>query len=341
VKLTRRELIKTTAGSALAVVAHAGGASALAPSADDFRAIVAVDLAGGHDGWNMAVPIDGRYAAYAAGRGRALALPPDRLLRLGDSAMALHAGLGPLLAAWHTGQLGVVLNAGPLLGTIDKALYRQRPDLSPRNVMLHDDASRHWQAALDRLGPMRKAGRNDPALASLRLQVDHHFQTLTSDIASQLHRVARMIEMRDHFGEPRPAFIVSQYGHDTHADQVAEGDPSCGRQADLYGDLAVALAAFQSAMAELGLSRNVTAFTVSEFGRAYRGNSRRGTDHGWGNNHLVLGAAATGAIRGAYPDPTLRGPDDVTGDGRWLPSFSVEDYLAPIARWHRGNAVTA
>jgi uncharacterized protein (DUF1501 family) len=341
VKLTRRELIKTTAGSALAVVAHAGGASALAPSADDFRAIVAIDLVGGHDGWNMAVPVDGRYQAYAAGRGRALALPPDRLLGLGDSGMALHPGLAPLMPAWNGGRLGVTLNTGPLLGPIDKALYRQRPDLSPRNVMLHDDAGRHWRVALDRLGRMRTAERDDPSTADLRLHVDPHFQNSTSDVGRQLYRVARAIEMRDSFGEQRPAFIVSQYGHDTHADQVADGDPTIGRQADLYGELAVALVAFQSAMAELGLSRNVTAFTVSEFGRAYRGNSRRGTDHGWGNNHLVLGAAATGAIRGAYPDPTLRGPDDVTGDGRWLPSLSVEDYLAPIARWHRGNAVTA
>jgi uncharacterized protein (DUF1501 family) len=150
-----------------------------------------------------------------------------------------------------------------------------------------------------------------------------------------------MIEMRDRHGEQSPAFIVSQYGYDTHADQVADGDPARGRQADLYGDLAVALAAFQNAMAGLGLSRNVTAFTVSEFGRAYRGNNRHGTDHGWGNNHLVLGAAATGAIRGTYPDPTLRGRDDVTGDGRWLPSLSVEDYLEPIVRRHRGNAATA
>jgi uncharacterized protein (DUF1501 family) len=341
VKLTRRELIKATAGSALAVAAHAGGASAMTLPADDFRAVVAVDLAGGHDGWNMAVPVDGRYAAYASGRGCALALPPDQLLGLGDSAMALHPGFAPLMPAWNAGRLGVVLNTGSLSGPIDKALYRQRPDLSPRNVMLHDDAGRHWQAALDRLGPIRKVERDEPSTVGLRLKVDSHFQTLSSDVGWQLHRVARLIEMRDRYGEDRPAFAVTQYGYDTHADQVADGDPTIGRQADLYAELSSALAAFQRAIAGLGLSRNVTVFTVSEFGRAFRGNSRRGTDHGWGNNHLVLGAAATGAIRGAYPDPTLRGPDDVTGDGRWLPSLSVEDYLEPIARWHSGDAVTA
>jgi uncharacterized protein (DUF1501 family) len=159
-----------------------------------------------------------------------------------------------------------------------------------------------------------------------------------SDIARQLRRVARMIEARDRSARNRPAFLVSQYGYDTHADQVAADDPTRGRQADLYVDLAVALAAFQDAMTGLGQARNVAVFTVSEFGRAFKGNSRRGTDHAWGNNHLVLGGAAVPvAIRGAYPDPMLGGPDDVVGDGRWLPSLSVEDYLAPIAQWHRAG----
>ena len=337
--LTRRELIKTTAGGALAVVAFAGGTSALTPPADDFRAIVAIDLVGGHDGWNMAVPIDGRYTAYAQGRGRALALPADRLIGVGDCGLALHPALAPLLPAWNAGCLGVVVNTGPLLGPIDKALSRQRPDLSPRNVMLHDDAGRHWQAALAGLAPMRRVADQVPSMAGPRLRVDRHFQALSSDIADQLRRVARQIEMRDSLGERRPAFSVSQYGYDTHADQVADGDPTRGRQADLYAELAVALVAFRTAMADLGLDRNVTLFTASDFGRAFKGNYRLGTDHGWGNNHLVLGGAATFGVRGVYPDLTMNGPDDVVGDGRWLPSLSVQAYLAPIARWHGAVAI--
>ncbi|MDB5396497.1 MAG: hypothetical protein JWM91_4003 [Rhodospirillales bacterium] len=333
-RLTRRELMKTTATGALAVATQFGGAAEALP-ADDFRAVVAVNLAGGHDGWNMAVPIDGRYAAYAKGRGRALALPPSRLLGLGDCATALHPSLAPLMPAWNAGNLGVALNTGPLLQPIDKALYRQRPDLRPRNVMLHDDAGGYWRTAMGRLGPLQTVESDDPVFAGRHFQTDRHFQNTSSDIARQLWRVARLIEMRD---QARPAFVVSQYGYDTHAEQVAADDPSRGRQADLYAELAVALAAFQEAMAGLGLARNVTAFTVSEFGRAFRGNGQLGTDHAWGNNHLVLGGAAKGAVHGVYPDLTLGGPDDVVGDGRWLPSLSVEDYLAPIARWHRLDA---
>jgi uncharacterized protein (DUF1501 family) len=332
--LTRRALIKTTAGGALAVAAQARGAAALALRPDDFRAIVAVNLAGGHDGWNMAVPIDGCYDAYAKGRGRALALPPDRLLSLGDSGLALHPSLAPLMPAWGAGSLGLTLNTGPLLGPLDKALYHQRPDLRPRNIMLHDDAGKHWQAAMDSLGPMQSVESNPRAFDGRRFLVDRHFQKLSSAVARQLQSAARRIETRD---EARLAFVASQYGYDTHADQVSDGDPTRGRQADLYADLAVAMAAFQQAMTGLGLARNVTLFTVSEFGRAFKGNSHRGTDHAWGNNHLVLGGAAE-SIRGTYPDLTLGGADDVVGDGRWLPSLSVEDYLAPIARWHRANA---
>jgi uncharacterized protein (DUF1501 family) len=306
-RLTRRDLLKTGA-AALAVGGAWGGAAKSAP-ASGFRAVVAVNLAGGHDGWNMAVPLDGRYAVYAAGRGRALALPANRLLEF-DRGLGLHPSLAPLIG---DGDLCLALNTGPLARPLDKALYRCRPDLRPRNAMLHDGAAGHWRAAMARLGPV--------------------IATAEGDIAGQLRQVAHAVERRATAGETRPVFAVSQYGYDTHAGQVADGDPTRGRQADLYAELAAALGMFQNAMAGLGLERNVTVFTMSEFGRAFRGNGQRGTDHAWGNNHLVLGGAVTEAVRGSYPDLTLGGPDDIVGDGRWLPSLSVENYLEPIALW--------
>jgi uncharacterized protein (DUF1501 family) len=303
-RLTRRDLLKTSAG-ALAVKGGRAGAAQAGPE-PDMRAVVAIDLAGGHDGWNMAVPLDDRYAGYAAGRGRALALPAERLLNL-SNGIGLHPSLAPLAGA---GNLCLALNIGPLIQPLDKALYRQRPDLRPRGVMLHDGAAGHWRTAMARLGPVTNVAGGD--------------------IARQLQEVAQAIEQG---GEARPVFAVSHYGYDTHAEQIADGDPTRGRQADLYAELAGALATFQESVARLRLERNVTVFTMSEFGRAFRGNRDGGTDHGWGNNHLVLGGVVTETVRGAYPDPTLGGPDDAVGDGRWLPSLSVENYLEPIARW--------
>jgi uncharacterized protein (DUF1501 family) len=317
---SRRTLMKTAAGAGAVTVL--GRAAYAAPhvkpkSVSNFRAVVGVHLYGGHDGWNMAVPLDARYEAYRAARGRSLALPRSALLPHADTAFGLHPAFAPL----HEAPLELVLNTGALKQPLTKGLYQQRPDLRPSNVMQHAEAEAHWAHAL---APFMAQDITVPAQA---LQVDRHFAHLSSDVAAQLHRAARAIESREMLGHHRQAFSVSQIGYDTHEDQVA-------RQAKLYADLAAALTAFHLAMSGLGLADNVTVFTVSEFGRSYKGNWDGGTEHAWGNNHLILGGAVTQAVRGVYPTPVLGGPDDVVGDGRWLPSLSLEQYLAPIARWY-------
>ncbi|KTT68541.1 DUF1501 domain-containing protein, partial [Sphingomonas endophytica] len=158
---------------------------------------------------------------------------------------------------------------------------------------------------------------------------------LTSDVAMQLKRVARMIEARSTFGHTRQSFFVSQGGYDTHDNQVVYGNVATGTHATLLGDLALALSAFYKAMEALGLQDNVTAFTMSDFGRTYRGNAQQGSDHAWGNNHLVIGGGVTPkGVFGRYPDPTLGGNDDISNEGRFLPTTAQEEYLGAILKWH-------
>jgi uncharacterized protein (DUF1501 family) len=168
--------------------------------------------------------------------------------------------------------------------------------------------------------------------------VDQYFKNpttgavLTSDISRQLLRAARMIEARGTLGHAKQTFFVSQGGYDTHTNELAVHN-------SLYADLAMALAGFYNAMKALGLANNVTAFTMSDFGRVFKPNSNGGTDHAWGSNHLVLGAAlASRKVHGAYPDMAFGGPDDAYTDGRWIPSIAVEEYIGAIAQWYGVSA---
>lgn len=164
--------------------------------------------------------------------------------------------------------------------------------------------------------------------------VDSHFAGLNSDVARQLQRVARMIEARSTLGHARQSFFVSHGGYDLHSAQVSS-DTATGPHAQRLGELAAALAAFHGAMKGLGLSENVTSFTMSDFGRTFQGNAQMGTDHAWGSNHLVMGGAlAPRMVHGRYPDPVLGGGDDIDANGRFIPGIAQEEYIGAIARWH-------
>jgi uncharacterized protein (DUF1501 family) len=82
----------------------------------------------------------------------------------------------------------------------------------------------------------------------------------------------------------------------------------------------------------------VTLFTHSDYGRTFKPNNSNGTDHAWGNEHLIVGGAVRGGVYGRYPELVLGGADDVGVDsweqqGRWIPGTSVDQYVATLLGW--------
>ena len=130
---------------------------------------------------------------------------------------------------------------------------------------------------------------------------------------------------RNVLGLKRQVFFVGLRGFDVH-------DTLATKHRLLLSELDAGLSAFYRSMVQLGLSGDVTTFTASDFGRSLVTNGT-GSDHGWGSHHLVMGGAVDGGrVFGDLPVIANDGPDDV-GQGRLIPTTSVEQYAATLATW--------
>ena len=117
-------------------------------------------------------------------------------------------------------------------------------------------------------------------------------------LAQQLKIVAQLVSG----GLQTKVYVVSLGGFDTHANQVAEGDPTTGDHALLLQTLSDAITVFQQDLQLLGLQERVVGMTFSEFGRKIRSNDSLGTDHGSAAPLMVFGTCVNPGILGNNPE---------------------------------------
>jgi uncharacterized protein (DUF1501 family) len=217
------------------------------------------------------------------------------------------------------------------------------------------DASADSQAQLAALNALRAQDLNSELIAAAShitdqaIAVNAPLQTSQevtvpfppSNIGNQLKQVARLIKKRGDLSVNRQIFFCQMHGFDTHNLQLPN-------QSALLAQMSQAMRAFYEEMVVQGLGDKVTQFTLSDFGRTMNpagAGGGVGSDHAWANHHFVVGGAVTGSdffgintTNGTpYPTLVLDGPDDADlnpgARGRFIPTASVEQYAATLARW--------
>jgi uncharacterized protein (DUF1501 family) len=330
------------------------------------RILVGIQLMGGNDSNNLIVPLDPQtYSAYAAGRGE-LALPANSLLPIQSKRLRASFGLPPqtpeLAELYNEQALAVVADVGDMLRRATKAQYFANtaavvaPDASSHiasskmQFLLNGWVLPQWwsgllkesEAAFEKQAFKFSDGMtsastygswitgahvDNPALVSALNSVVVRTPFAKTGIAKELLQAVKMAQAGANLGLGNQMITCVMSGWDTHENELQ-------RNAQLYTDLSQALNSFYRATVELGISHEVTAFTWSEFNRALAPNTTHGTAHGWGGHQMVLGGSVLGGeIYGAMPSFLLGGPDDVGGNGTWLPAVATVQYAATLANW--------
>ena len=294
--------------------------------------LISLHLMGGNDGHNLMVPLEGaQYRAYAAARPD-LAISARELLPLKPSGsepeFGFHPELKELRDLYQSGGLSVIANIGPAArpqGHACESLAFLRggfvtPAFAARQGGLEITSESGFVTGAHGVSmvPVDGYGVSAETREGVnRLSARTPYNRFPSTpLGRGFAQIAALIPETS---GRRVVFSVPMSGFDTHRDQLR-------RQAELFRELSQAMSAFFRESERMREAERIVVYTDSEFGRSLHANGLGGSEHGWGNHHLVMGAALGGRIHGDFPD--LR---SIGTDGALRPRAQTEDFLAALS----------
>jgi uncharacterized protein (DUF1501 family) len=364
-KQTRRSLLglgmKSLGVAALAGMGRVSGQTGGTAN----RVLISIELLGGEDSNNLVVPLDPQaYNQYASGRG-GLALSKPGLRPIEAIHQQATYGLPtemPEVAALYTSKaLAVVANVGDTPHPLTKAQYLTNPGMVPGDAFAHSGNSKRaylrgamvspaWvpgavQETLDTFqqrvftfstgvtsaatsGSWFQGTRHDdPALLNVMNSIHVSTPFPNTGLGRMLLQAVKLAAAGPMLGLGRQIINCPMGGWDTHSNELPQ-------LTSLHIELSQALGAFYQAAQQLHLWNDIIAFTATEFNRKLAPNRFGGSDHAWGGHRLVLGGGVRGGdVYGMFPSLVLGGPDDVSGQGTWLPTTASTQLALTLANW--------